>query len=81
MRAGRVVVACGIAAFAHRPQGFDHLPAGSVSHSGEHPDLSVFAGKRVLVVGGGQSAIENAVLMAERGARSSLSRVARSWYG
>ncbi len=72
MRAGRVVVACGIAAFAHRPQGFDHIPAGSVSHSGEHPDLSVFAGKRVLVVGGGQSAIENAVLMAERGAEVEL---------
>jgi lysine/ornithine N-monooxygenase len=72
MSARRVVVACGIGAFAHIPPGFEHLPADQFSHTGEHEDLSAFAGKRVLVVGGGQSAIENAVLMAERGAEVEL---------
>lgn len=72
LKTKRVVVACGIASFAHIPEGFDHLPADLFSHTGDHEDLGVFAGKRVLVVGGGQSAIENAVLMAERGAQVEL---------
>jgi cation diffusion facilitator CzcD-associated flavoprotein CzcO len=68
VHARRVVAACGIAPFAWRPPGFDHLPPDLVSHSGERPDLSVFAGRRVAVVGGGQSALESAALMQERGA-------------
>jgi lysine/ornithine N-monooxygenase len=66
--ARRVVVACGIAAFENTPSGFDHLPGELVSHTGHHADLARFAGKRVAVVGGGQSAFESAVLMNERGA-------------
>jgi len=66
--ARRVVVACGIGAFENMPGGFDHLPAELVSHTGHHDDLARFAGKRVAVVGAGQSAFESAVLMTERGA-------------
>lgn len=66
--ARRVVVACGIAAFENLPAGFNHLPAELVSHTGRHDDLARFAGKRVAVVGAGQSAFESAVLMTERGA-------------
>jgi FAD-dependent urate hydroxylase len=68
VRARRVVIACGIAPFEHIPPGFEHLPAGRVSHTAHHRDLSVFAGQRVAVVGGGQSAFESAALMRERGA-------------
>ena len=64
----RVVVACGIADFENMPSGFSHLPAGLVSHTGHLEDPAAFAGKRVAVVGGGQSAFESAVLMNERGA-------------
>ena len=66
--ARRVVVACGIAPFERIPASFDDLPSGTVSHTGHHDDLTAFAGKRVAVVGGGQSAFESAVLMSERGA-------------
>lgn len=65
-----VVVACGIASFERIPAGFAALPPDLASHTGHHRDLSRFAGKRVAVVGGGQSAFESAVLMAERGAAS-----------
>jgi cation diffusion facilitator CzcD-associated flavoprotein CzcO len=66
--ARRVVVAGGIAPFERQPPGFDHLPSRLVSHTGRHRDMSAFAGRRVVVVGSGQSAFECAVLMHERGA-------------
>jgi cation diffusion facilitator CzcD-associated flavoprotein CzcO len=65
--AGRVVVAAGIAPFARRPAQFDALPADLGSHTSMHRDMSRFAGKRVIVVGGGQSALEAAALMHEAG--------------
>jgi lysine/ornithine N-monooxygenase len=64
--ARRVVVAAGISPFEHVPGGFEHLPSDRVSHTAHHRDLRVFAGKRVAVVGGGQSAFECATLMYER---------------
>jgi FAD-dependent urate hydroxylase len=63
-----VVIACGIAPFERIPAGFEHLPAERVSHTARHHDLGAFAGQRVAVLGGGQSAFECAVLMHERGA-------------
>jgi hypothetical protein len=66
--ARRVIIACGIAPFERIPAGFDRLPAGRISHTAHHRDLGAFAGRRVAVVGGGQSAFESAALMRERGA-------------
>jgi FAD-dependent urate hydroxylase len=68
LRTRRVVVAAGIAPFAHRPAEAALLPSEVTSHTGDHRDLSVFAGRRVLVVGGGQSALESAALLREGGA-------------
>jgi FAD-dependent urate hydroxylase len=68
LSARRVVVAAGIAPFAHRPTIGAHLPPESVSHTADHRDLSLFTGRRVLVVGGGQSALESAALLREAGA-------------
>jgi hypothetical protein len=68
LTAGRVVVAAGIAPFARIPEPFRHLPDRVVSHSSAHSDLSAFAAKSVLVVGGGQSALESAALLHEQGA-------------
>jgi Pyridine nucleotide-disulphide oxidoreductase len=63
--ARRVVVAAGIAPFARRPPLLAGLPPELASHTSEHRDLSRFAGQRVLVVGGGQSALETAALLSE----------------
>jgi cation diffusion facilitator CzcD-associated flavoprotein CzcO len=72
VRARRVVVAGGIAAFARRPAQLAGLPPQYATHSGEHRDLSRFAGKRVLVLGGGQSALETAALLHESGAEAEV---------
>jgi len=66
--ARRVVVAAGIAPFARRPPEFTGLSRELVSHSVDHDDLSRFAGRRVVVIGGGQSALESAALLHESGA-------------
>ncbi len=66
--AQRVVIATGIGSFARRPQQFSAVPTELASHSSEHRDFSRFAGHRVAVVGGGQSALESAALLHESGA-------------
>jgi hypothetical protein len=60
-----VVVAAGIAPFARVPSVFADLDQDRVSHASDHTDVSSFAGRRVLVVGGGQSALESAALLRE----------------
>lgn len=66
--ARRVVIATGIAPFVWRPPQFDGLPASLAFHSSEHRDLTRFSGRQVLVIGGGQSALESAALLHEAGA-------------
>lgn len=69
-----VVVATGLAGLARMPRELAAAvpdgpsATGPISHASQHADLSRFAGREVLVVGAGQSALENAVLMAEAGA-------------
>jgi len=72
MSARRVVVAAGIALFANRPAIAAGLPPELASHTGEHRDFERFRGARVLVVGGGQSALECAALLQESGAHAEV---------
>jgi predicted ATP-grasp superfamily ATP-dependent carboligase/cation diffusion facilitator CzcD-associated flavoprotein CzcO len=76
-QARRVVVAAGIAPFALSPPVFGRLPGALVSHVSEHTDLTGFAGQQVLVVGGGQSALESAALICEAGGDVELAIRAR----
>lgn len=73
LQARRVVVAAGIQRFAHRPEVFKNLPRSLVTHTSEHRDLSKFRNKEVLVIGGGQSALETAALLSEAGAHVEVS--------
>jgi thioredoxin reductase len=74
LRARRVVVATGLAEYAYVPDELASLapggPAadGPVSHTSQHADLSGFSGRRVAVIGAGQSALESAALLHEAGA-------------
>src|SRR5262245_53232378 len=67
-RIKRVVVCNGIAGLAHRPSLFESAPPSLVSHSNDNPDPARFRGRRVGIIGSGQSAIEIAALMSEGGA-------------
>jgi len=64
----RVVIAAGIGSFARRPPEYKELPPELASHSSEHKNFDRFAGKQLLVIGGGQSALESAALLHESGA-------------
>ncbi len=68
VQAPAVVMAVGVYYYANRPAEYDGLPAEYISHSFEGAEFSRFSGKSLLIVGGGQSAIENAALANEAGA-------------
>ncbi len=67
-----VVMAIGLRYYANRPAQYARLPAGLVSHSSDHRDFSRFKGRDVIVIGGGQSAIEFAALLHEAGATAQV---------
>lgn len=82
LSADRVVVATGLRNQEYRPAMFKGLPAALVSHASEHTDLSKFRGKRVAVIGRGQSATESAALLSEAGATAEIiSRGEIRWLG
>jgi cation diffusion facilitator CzcD-associated flavoprotein CzcO len=67
----RVLLALGFAPFAHVPGELSSLvPADRSSHTCDFVAPDRFAGRRVLIVGGRQSAFESAALLAEAGATS-----------
>jgi cation diffusion facilitator CzcD-associated flavoprotein CzcO len=63
-----VVLAIGVEHFAHLPAPFAELPRALCTHSAAHTDLAAFRGRRVIVIGAGQSALESAALLHESGA-------------
>jgi thioredoxin reductase len=69
VRADAVVAAPGVEPFTRVPSWPERLlPPDRYSHTSELAHLERFAGARVLIVGGRQSAFETAALLAERGA-------------
>jgi FAD-dependent urate hydroxylase len=65
--ARQVVVATGVLPHQHLPAELTGLPAELVTHTAQHHDLDEFKGRRVAVVGAGQSALETAALLHEAG--------------
>jgi thioredoxin reductase len=70
--ARRVVVAVGLTYFAHLPPTLSHLPRELVSHTSHNTSYQGWGGKRVVVVGAGQSALETAGSLRENGATVTL---------
>jgi FAD-dependent urate hydroxylase len=63
-----VVIATGVLPYAHIASELSGLPSDLVTHASEHHHLDRFQGRRVAVVGAGQSALETAALLHEAGA-------------
>ena len=63
-----VVVATGIGSFQRVPSVFASLPSSQLSHCYQGCDVRSFPGRRVAVIGAGQSALESAALLHEAGA-------------
>lgn len=66
--ARQVIVATGLLPHKNRPSELAGWPAELVTHSVDHDDLAFFAGRRIAVIGAGQSALETAALAHELGA-------------
>lgn len=67
--ADRVVIATGLRPFAVRPPAFSQIRNGSVFHTSDLHDLSVFSRKAIAVIGAGQSAMDCAALLSEQDAK------------
>jgi FAD-dependent urate hydroxylase len=65
--ARQVIVATGILPYMHIPSELSGLPADLMTHTAVHRELDQFRGKRVAILGGGQSALQTAALLHELG--------------
>src|SRR5207245_5840167 len=66
--ADHLVLAIGLKAFAHRPPEFAGISPQLVSHTSDLYDPQCFCGRKLAIVGRGQSALDCAALLAEAGA-------------
>lgn len=64
----KVVVATGVLPYRHVPAELAGLSSDLVTHSADHDSLDEFKGRRIAVIGAGQSALETAALLNEGGA-------------
>jgi cation diffusion facilitator CzcD-associated flavoprotein CzcO len=69
IRSTYVVVAAGIGPFKKKPAVFQSLSPRQAIHCYEGRDVKKFAGKRIAVIGAGQSALESAALLHEANAQ------------
>jgi thioredoxin reductase len=66
--ARQVIIATGLLPYAHIPSELSGLPCDLMTHSSAHRRLDQFRGRRVAVIGGGQSALQTGALLHEAGA-------------
>jgi len=69
LRSTSVVIAAGIGPFRKKPAVFQNLSPQHAIHCYEGREVRKFAGKRVAVIGAGQSALESAALLHEASAQ------------
>lgn len=66
--ARQVIVATGLLPFAYLPDVLSGLPSDIMTHSAVHDRLDQFSGRRIAVIGGGQSSLQTGALLHEAGA-------------
>ncbi len=66
--ARQVIIATGLLPYMYIPGVLSGLPSDLMTHSSVHHHLDQFAGKRVAVIGGGQSSLQTGALLHEAGA-------------
>jgi FAD-dependent urate hydroxylase len=66
--ARQVIVATGLLPYKHIPPQLSGLPADLLTHTSAYGPLDEFRGRRVAVIGGGQSSLQTAALLNELGA-------------
>ena len=69
IRVRHVIVAAGIGPFKKKPDVFHHLSPQQAIHCYDGREVRKFSGKRVVVIGAGQSALESAALLHEANAQ------------
>ena len=75
-----VVMAPGLQPYVYRAPEYDHLPKELVTHTAIHRTFDELAGKKVAMIGGGQSAMESSALAYESGVQIEIiSRKALVW--
>jgi thioredoxin reductase len=75
-----LILAPGLQPYVYRAPEYDHLPKELVSHTAEHHTFDDLVGKKVVTIGGGQSALESSALAYESGVEIELvSRKALVW--
>ena len=75
VRARNIVLATGLAPFPYIPQSVrESLPPTCYTHTAAAPDTAAWAGRRIAILGGGQSAFEYALLAAQAGAQVVVAR-------
>ena len=79
--ARRVIIAVGISHYAYVPPELQELPPQFFSHTSQKRPMSDFAGRKVLVLGAGSSAVDTAGLLQEAGAEAELiTRRPKIWF-
>ena len=75
-----VIMAPGLQPYVYRAPEYAHLPKELVSHTAEHHTFDELVGKKVVTIGGGQSALESSALAYESGVQLEIvSRKALHW--
>jgi FAD-dependent urate hydroxylase len=64
----QVIIATGLLPYTYIPGELSGLPSDLMTHSSAHARLDQFRGKRVAVIGGGQSSLQTGALLHETGA-------------
>ncbi len=72
VQSSAVILAPGLSYYKYRPAEYDSFSPDLVSHAADHISFDRFIDKQVIVIGGGQSALETSALVQECGAHVQL---------